>query len=172
MDVITYPLICFEHFRMESNMFTGLSMVCLVPFLVSAQQNFPPTSATRSLESPVAIRLSGQVASEYLRLVRSPRMSDAFLKDGCVTINGFADTIEGGTVRIHHVAFVRIVGEPVRLLRLESTIDANLVKHQQTVDASMFGSMPGVRVDLSDLHSAELRCSVMVGDFPNSRSYR
>lgn len=153
-------------------MLTGLSMISLIPLLVSAEQNVQQTAAIHANENQVAIHLGGEVAREYLRFLRTPRTSDKSLKDGTAVVEGFAHTLNDGTVRIHHVACARIVGEPVRLIRLESVVDSNLLIPQQPVDASKFGTRAGFQVELSDLHSTELRCSVMVGDFSNSRSYR
>ena len=153
-------------------MFTGLSMICLIPFLVSTEQDHARPSGMRLDNNRVVIHLNGDVAREYLRILRSPRLSDAFLKNGRVTIEGSADNIGDGTVRIRHVAFVRIVGEPVRLLRLESTIDANAITQQQTIDAGIVGTNASCQLDLSEMHFADLRSSVMVGDFPNPPSYR
>ena len=123
-------------------------------------------------DNRVAIHLDGEIASENDRLLRSQRAADAFLKYGSVIIEGRAYAIDDGWVRIRHVAFIRIVGEPVRLLRLESTIDGNLVKHQQTAAANMVGNHASHRVELTHLRSAEFRSSVLVGDFQGSGSYR
>jgi hypothetical protein len=149
-------------------MFAGLSMICLIPFLITAEHNHADTSGVRVDDNHIAISLHGDIAREYVRLLRSKQVSDAFLRDGCVTIEGMADKLGDGTVQIHHTAFVRIVGEPVRLLRLRSMIDASLVKHGETVA----GIKAGYRVDLSDLRSSELRSLLLVGDFPDSQSYR
>ncbi len=149
-------------------MFAGLSMICLVPFLINAEHNRVDTSGVDIDDNRIAVNLHGDIAREYVRLLRSKQVSDVFLREGCVTIEGMADKFDDGTVQIHHTAFVRIVGEPVRLLRLRSMTDASLIKHGETVA----GIKAGYRVDLSDLRSSELRSSLLVGDFPDSQSYR
>lgn len=137
-----------------------------------AEQNHANASGISTDDNRVAIHLHGDIARAYVRLLRSQRASDEFLKDGSVIIEGRAYAIDDGWVRIHHVAFIRIIGEPVRLLRLESTIDGNLVKHQQTAAANLVGTDARPRVELEELRSAEFRSSVLVGDFPESGAYR
>ena len=154
-------------------MFTGLSMMCLIPCVIFAEQNHADAYGRfEHNNNRVAIHLDGEIAREYVRLLRSQRVADAFLKDGSVIIEGRAYTIDDGWVRIHHVAFISVVGKPVRSLRLESTIDGNLIKHQQTANPNIVGNDASYRVELTHLRSAELRSSVLVGDFPESGSYR
>ncbi len=153
-------------------MFNGLLMICLIPFFVSAEQNHVSTARMFAGDNQVAIHLDGDIAREYVRVVRSQKISDAFLRNGSVVIEGSADTSDDGTVRLHHIALVRVVGEPVRLLRLESMIDANQVLHQNTDDVGMVGTAASHRVNLSDLVSSELRSSLLLGDFPDTQSCR
>ncbi|MEJ7595634.1 MAG: hypothetical protein WKF77_29340 [Planctomycetaceae bacterium] len=153
-------------------MFNGLLMICLIPFFVSAEQNHVSTARMFAGDNQVAIHLDGDIAREYVRLVRSQKISDAFLRNGSVVIEGSVDSSGDGSVRLHHIALVRVVGEPVRLLRLESMIDANQVLHQNTVDVGMVGTAASYRVNLSDLFSSELRSSLLLGDFPDTQSYR
>ncbi|HQX53333.1 MAG TPA: hypothetical protein PLY87_13815 [Planctomycetaceae bacterium] len=153
-------------------MFNGLLMICLIPFFASAEQNHMSTTGMLAGDNQVAIHLDGDIAREYVRLVRSQEISDAFLRNGSVVIEGSVDTSGDGTVRLRHFALVRVVGEPVRLLRLESMIDANQVLHQNTVNVGMVSTAASYRVNLSDLFSSELRSSLILGDFSNTRSYR
>lgn len=148
-------------------MFLGLPVLCLMACLVTAENHM-----FRSSDAPVdahhlAIHLGGDMAREYVRLINSPSIADAFQKHGTVRIDGIADSVGDGKVRIRHRAIVRVVGEPIRVLRLESMIDADLIKPAPVAAAGLMGGIAGRRVALSDTRTAELRSSVLVGDFPD-----
>jgi hypothetical protein len=59
--------------------------------------------------------MNGEHASNYVRMVKSPTVSESFQEKGVVQIDGvLISSDDGGGLVVRHVAIIKKIGEPLQ----------------------------------------------------------
>lgn len=153
-------------------MFGAPAILCLVTSLISAEQFSREPDKIETDEVRLTIRLEGDNARRYAELVKSPEITASFKETGKILILGVATVIDESRSWIRHTAIVRVVGQPLELLSMESEIQSALIIHVRAASPTQKEEPRELLVQLGDIHPMTIRVKKLVGSFPDSTRYR
>ena len=152
-------------------MFAGPAILCLLTSLISVEQFSEQPGTVDADEVHVTIRLDGDNARRYVELIKSPEISASFKKDGSLLLSGVATVVDESRFRIRHTAIVRVVGQPLELLSLESEIGSALITSDRAALAAQEEASHELVLQLNDAHTMAIQVKKLVGGFPDSARY-
>ena len=152
-------------------MFAGPAMLCLLTSLMSVEQFFEQPGKVDADEVHVTIRLDGVNARRYVDLIKSPEISASFKKNGNLLLSGVATVVDESRFRVRHTAIVRVVGQPLELLSIESEIGSALITSDRAALAAQEEASHELVLQLNDVHTVAIQVKKLVGGFPDSARY-
>ena len=152
-------------------MFAGPAMLCLLTSLMSVEQFFEQPGKVDADEVHVTLRLDGDIARRYVDLIKSPEISASFKKNGNLLLSGVATVVDESRFRVRHTAIVRVVGQPLELLSIESEIGSALITSDRAALAAQKEASHELVLQLNDVHTVAIQVRKLVGGFPDSARY-
>lgn len=153
-------------------MLAGPAILCLLTSLISAEQLCREPRNDDTGEVHVTIHLDGDHARRYSVLINSPEAEASFKATGTLLLPGVATVIDENRSRIRHTAIVRVVGQPLELLSMESEISSALISMDRPPSATEKKDSCQLLVRLTDVHPMTIRVRKVVGGFPDSARYQ
>ena len=152
-------------------MFAGVALLCFLTSFVSTEPWLENTGVSSAHEVPVTITIDGEHARNYVRLIKSPAVSKSLQEQGVVQIEGVLVHSVNGDLLIRHVAFIKIIGEPLQLLTMESSLDSSQgINHSRTVnELDTYASRKSI--EITDNNQVRMSTRKLVGGFPDSARY-
>lgn len=152
-------------------MFAGPAILCFLTSLISVEQLPEQHGKVDADEVHVTIQLDGDNACRYVELIKSPEISASFKKDGRLLLGGLATVVDESCFRVRNNAIVRVVGQPLELLSLESEIGSALITSDRASLAAQKEASHELVLQLKDVHTMEIQVRKLVGGFPDSTRY-
>jgi len=152
-------------------MFAGVALFCFLTSSVLTEPWLENGGISSSDEGPVTITIDGEHARDYVRMVKSPTVAESLQKNGVVQIDGMLVPSGNGELLIRHVAFIRVIGEPLQLLTVEPSLDSSQgINHSSTVNQP--DTHAGRKfILITDKHQVRMSTRKLVGGFPDSARY-
>jgi hypothetical protein len=139
--------------------------------LISAEQFSRELDKIDTGEVHLTIRLDGDHARRYVELIKSPEISATFKKNGNLLLSGVAIFVDESRFRVRHIAIVRVVGQPLEILSMESEIGSALIAGNRAALAAQRKASQELVLHLNDVHTITIQVKKLVGGFPDSARY-
>jgi hypothetical protein len=152
-------------------MFAGVALLCFLTSFVFTEPWLENNGVSSADEVPVTITIDGEHARNYVRMIKSPAVSKSLQEQGVVQIEGVLVHSGNGDLLIRHVAFIKMIGEPLQLLTMESSLDSSQgINHSRTVNER--DTHAGRKsIEITDKHQVRMSTRKLVGGFPDSARY-
>ena len=82
-----------------------------------------------------------------------------------------ATVVDESRFRVRHTAIVRVVGQPLELLSIESEIGSALITSDRAALAAQKEASHELVLQLNDVHTVAIQVKKLVGGFPDSARY-
>ena len=152
-------------------MFAGVALLCFLTSFVFTEPWLENNGVSSADEVPVTITIDGEHARNYVRMIKSPAVSKSLQEQRVVQIDGVLVHSGNGDTLIRHVAFIKIIGEPLQLLTVESSLDSSQgISHSRTVN-ELDTHASRKSIEITDKHQVRMSTRKLVGGFPDSARY-
>ena len=152
-------------------MFVAVAMVCFFSTVISVEQVFTELNVLGPHDMRVTIRIEGDTARRYLENAKSSSLSASFKKDGTLLLTAVANAIDEGTVRVRHTSIVRVVGQPLELLSMETVINKSMMVIDPDAPETESSAQDRLYIRLPEIQPVEIQAKNIVGGFPDSPRY-
>lgn len=152
-------------------MFAEISMFCFLISFLSAEPLPSQISTGDAKDLAVTIRLDGENARRYSRLLQSKAIAGVLEQKGVLMLDAVVKPAVDGKVVVHHTAFVRIEGEPLQVLSLETAVDQKLITPNPAASSQNDINSATLFLKLTDGDSLTFKRRNVVGGFPDAGRY-
>jgi hypothetical protein len=118
----------------------------------------------------VSIEISGEDATEYLKLAKPKRVPQSYEKHGSLKLDAVVRNVADDSLTLQHKVLVEETGKPVRRVTLDASISLGDAERTALPAAANSVSSSPAHIRLSKSATIKMRNSLLRGDFPKGRS--